>query len=74
MEQDFLEEMINESTERNPQFLQLMEEARQRRRRAVAALLEYREEIKCNHPGQVLEDSSELLHQAREERTRELEQ
>jgi predicted metal-dependent RNase len=26
------------------------------------------------HPGQVFEDSVELLHQAREERTRELEQ
>ncbi len=31
MEQDFLDEMISESTERNPQFPQLMEEARQRR-------------------------------------------
>lgn len=31
MEQDFLDEMITESVERNPQFLQLMAEARQRR-------------------------------------------
>ncbi len=31
MEQDFLDEMIEESTKRNPEFLSLMEEARQRR-------------------------------------------
>ena len=31
MEQDFLDEMIEESTKRNPAFPSLMEEARQRR-------------------------------------------
>lgn len=31
MERDFLDEMIEESTERNPEFPALMEEARQRR-------------------------------------------
>ncbi len=31
MEQDFLDEMIEESTKRNPDFPSLMEEARQRR-------------------------------------------
>jgi predicted transcriptional regulator len=31
MEQDFLDEMIEESTKRNPDFPTLMEEARQRR-------------------------------------------
>jgi predicted transcriptional regulator len=31
MEQDFLDEMIEESTKRNPRFPSLMEEARQRR-------------------------------------------
>jgi DNA-binding XRE family transcriptional regulator len=31
MSQDFLDEMIEESTERNPEFPALMEEARQRR-------------------------------------------
>ena len=31
MEQDFLDEMIEESTKRNPEFPALMEEARQRR-------------------------------------------
>lgn len=41
---------------------------------AVEELKRYREEIKRAHPGQVSEDSVELLRQAREERTRELEQ
>ena len=41
---------------------------------AVAELKRYREEIRRAHPGQVIEDSVELLRQAREERTRELEQ
>lgn len=31
MERDFLDEMIEESTKRNPEFPALMEEARQRR-------------------------------------------
>jgi hypothetical protein len=31
MEQDFLDEMIEESTKRNPDFPSLMEEAQQRR-------------------------------------------
>ncbi|HZU70172.1 MAG TPA: helix-turn-helix domain-containing protein [Ktedonobacteraceae bacterium] len=31
MEKDFLDEMIDESTKRNPEFPALMEEARQRR-------------------------------------------
>lgn len=31
MEQDFLDEMIEEATKRNPEFPSLMEEARQRR-------------------------------------------
>jgi DNA-binding XRE family transcriptional regulator len=31
MEQDFLDEMIEESTKRNPEFSSLMEEARERR-------------------------------------------
>ncbi len=43
-------------------------------RDAVNKLLRYREEIRRAHPGVVFEDSAELIHQAREERTRELEQ
>jgi len=54
-------------------------ESRQQRsghlnRTAVEELKHYREEIRRAHPGQVFEDSVELLRQAREERTRELEQ
>lgn len=43
-------------------------------RAAVDKLLQTREAIKRAHPGQVFEDSSELIHQAREERMKELEQ
>ena len=43
-------------------------------RAALDELLQYREEIRRAHPGQVFEDSTELLRQAREERTKELEQ
>lgn len=40
---------------------------------AVDKLLQTREAIRRAHPGQVFEDSSDLIHEAREERTRELE-
>jgi hypothetical protein len=43
-------------------------------RAAVDRLFQFREELKRAHPGIVFEDSTELLRQAREERTRELEQ
>ena len=43
-------------------------------REAVDKLLQTREAIMRAHPGQVFEDSVELLRQAREERMRELEQ
>ncbi len=41
---------------------------------AIEKLRRTREEIKRAHPGQMFENSSELIHEAREERTRELEQ
>jgi hypothetical protein len=41
---------------------------------AVDKLLQTREAIMRAHPGQVFEDSSELIHQACEEQSRELEQ
>ena len=41
---------------------------------AVERLLQTREAIRRAHPEQVFEDSSELIHQAHEERARELEQ
>ena len=42
-------------------------------RAAVDKLLQTREAIKRAHPGQVFEDSSELIHQMHEERAQELE-
>jgi hypothetical protein len=42
-------------------------------RAAVNKLLQTREAIIRAHPGEVFEDSSELIHQAHEERLRELE-
>jgi hypothetical protein len=39
---------------------------------AVEDLLKFREEIRLAHPGQIFEDSVELLRQAREERMKEL--
>ena len=41
---------------------------------AVEELLRFREEIRHAHPGQVFEDSVDLVHKAREERMRELEE
>ena len=41
---------------------------------AVDKLLRTREAIRRAHPEQVFEDSSDLIYEAREERTRELEQ
>ena len=41
---------------------------------AVEDLLKFRDEIRHAHPGQVFEDSAELLRQVREERMRELEE
>ena len=43
-------------------------------RAAVDKLLQTREAIMRAHSWQVFEDSSELIHQAHEERSRELEQ
>ena len=43
------------------------------RRKAVNKLTKYREEIKHAHPDQMLEDNTNLLYQAREERTQQLE-
>lgn len=43
-------------------------------RAAVDRLLQTREAIMRAHPGQIFEDSSELIHRAHEERSRELKQ
>jgi predicted metal-dependent RNase len=41
---------------------------------AVEELLRFREELRLAHPGEVFEDSAELVRKAREERMRELEE
>lgn len=69
--QEYVAQLLEQTVPPEPTSLQ---RTGRLNREAVDDLLRYREEIKRAHPGQVLEDSSELLYQAREERTRELEQ
>ena len=57
-----------------PESESVQQSSGQLNRAAVEELKHYREAIRRAHPGQVFEDSVELLHQAREEQTRELEQ
>ncbi len=70
--QEYVERVLEQAvrSETNP----IQKRSRGLNRAAVDRLLQTREAIKRAHPGQVFEDSSELIHQAREERTRELEQ
>lgn len=70
--QEYVERILEQAVP--PEPIAMQEYNGQFNRLAVDDLLRYREEIKRAHPGQVLEDSSELLYQAREERIRELEQ
>jgi hypothetical protein len=63
--EDTLEEVvptdISESQERSPVTCE-----------ALDGLLELREQFKKNHPGQVLDDSTEIIRQMREERSQYL--
>src|SRR5205085_565200 len=70
--QEYIRSILEQAVPSEPGSLQ--ERSGRLNRAAVDDLLRYREEIKRAHPNQVLEDSSELLYQAREERTRELEE
>ncbi len=75
-----LEEYVSRVLERSVSSKADIEEAEGRQqwkpidRAAVERLFQYHEELKRAHPGVVFEDSTELLRQAREERTKELEQ
>jgi predicted metal-dependent RNase len=71
-EQEYVERILEQVIPSETNFAQRRDG--QLNRAAVDDLLRYREEIMRAHPGQVFEDSVELLRQAREERTRELEQ
>ena len=70
-EQEYIERILEQTIPSETNFAQ--RRSGQLNRAAVDDLLRYREEIRRAHLGQVFEDPVELLHQAREERTRELE-
>lgn len=70
-EQEYVERILEQVIPSETNFAQ--RRSGQLNRAAVDDLLRYREEIRRAHPGQVFENSVELLRQAREERTRELE-
>jgi len=70
--QEYIERILQQTVP--PETIPTQKRTGRLNRAAVDELLRFREEIRQAHPGQVFEDSSELIHQAREERTRELEQ
>ncbi len=70
-EQEYIEHILEQTIPSETNFAQ--RRTGRLNRAAVDDLLRYREEIRRAHPGQVFEDSVELLRQAREERMRELE-
>jgi predicted transcriptional regulator len=70
--QEYVEHILEQTVPPEPLSMQIP--GKGLNRTAIDDLLRYREEVKRAHPGQISEDSSELLHQAREERMRELEQ
>jgi len=70
--QEYIERILEQIVPPEGTFAQI--QTGRLNRAAVDELLRFREELKRAHPGQVFEDSSELIHQSREERTRELEQ
>lgn len=69
--EEYVESILDQVVPPERDFIQ---HTRGLNRAAVEKLLQTREAIIRAHPGQVFEDSSELIHQAREERTRQLEQ
>lgn len=70
--QEYVERILEQVVP--PETNSVQKQSRRLNRAAVEELKQYREEIKRAHPGQVFDDSVELLRQAREERTKELEQ
>jgi predicted metal-dependent RNase len=70
-EQEYIQHILEQTIPSETNFAQ--RRTGRLNRAAVDDLLRYREEIRRAHPGQVFEDSVELLRQAREERMRELE-
>ena len=70
--QDYVERILEQTVP--PDSSSTLKRDGRLNRAAVDDLLRYREEVRRAHPGQVFEDSAELLRHAREERTKELEQ
>ena len=69
--QEYVERLLEQAV---PPETMPMQRTGRLNRAAVDKLLRTREEIRRAHPNQVFEDSSELIHEAHEERARELEQ
>ncbi len=69
--EEYLERLLEETVP--PEPIPLQHNGRLNRV-AVDKLLQTRAAIRRAHSDEVFEDSSELIHEAREERTRELEQ
>lgn len=70
--QEYIEHILDQMVPPDP--ISIQQRSGQINRAAIDDLLRYRDEIKSAHPGQVLEDSSDILYQAREERIKDLEQ
>ena len=68
---EYIEDILEEAV---PEVQVSIEEqqARPMSRESLERLLQLREEIKQNHPGQQFEDSTELIRQMREERSKYL--
>ena len=70
-EQEYVERVLEQVV---PPEINSEQGSRRLSRAAVDKLLQTREAIKRAHPGQVFEDSSELIYQMHEERAQELEE
>ena|ERR1700676_1883020 len=66
---DYIEELLERTV---PPYTNHPRKRRPMSREAFQGLLALREQIKQNHPGQVFDDSTEMIRQMREERAKYL--
>lgn len=66
---DYIEELLEHTV---PHYRNVSRQRRPMSREAFMGLLALREQIKQNHPGQVFDDSTEMIRQMREERAKYL--
>lgn len=66
---DYIEEVLERTV---PLYRNVPQQRRPISQEAFLGLLALREQIKQNHPGQVFDDSTEMIRQMREERARYL--